>query len=265
MIKKIKYLFIIFFLFILINNVFSAQLTDFDIFVDVRSPNKGYVTETWNVEYNPDILNDKENFKEKIHLANIDLDKFVLIDPKLKPNIYLRNFSNVTINFDESKDTITINYEITDLLLQNYYETESEILWKFNENILRNLIVNNIYIISSNSRLTIKLYDPLIITDPLPKGELNRNTISWTSMSSNEIRLLAYEKKPPKPSFVLITSKDSNIFYYLILLFIIIILIILIFRKSLEKSIKQFVIKNSEIKPKKVKKEFVVESDFFDD
>jgi hypothetical protein len=265
MIKKIKYLFIILFLFILVNNVFSAQLTDFDIFVDIRSPNKGYVTEIWNVEYNPDVPDDKENFKEQIYLANIDLDKFKVIDPKLKPNIYLRNFSNVTINFDDSKDIITINYEITDLLLQNYYETESEILWKFNENILRNLIVNNIYIISSNSRLTIKVYDPLIITDPLPKGEVNRNTISWSSISSNEIRVLAHEKKPPKPSFVLITSQESNIFYYLILLFIIIILVILFFRKPLEKSVKQFVIKNSEIKPRRVKKEFVVDSDFFED
>jgi hypothetical protein len=260
-----KILLLLIFTLFIIPNIFSAKLTSFDIYIDIRGPEKAFITEEWRVEYDPTILNDKEKFKEDILLANIDLEKFVKIDPNLKPNIYLRNFSNVSIIFDESKDIISINYEISDLILQNYYETEAEILWKFNENLLRNLIVNNLYVIPSNSTLSIKVYDPLVIRDPNPKGTVEKNLISWSSLSSNEMKVLAYEKKPPKPSFIIVTSQDSDIFYYLILIFIVLLSIILIFKKPFEKSIKNFVIKNSVIKPKKQKKEFVVDSDFFED
>ncbi len=264
MIDKKVLLLIILTIFI-IPNIFSAKLTQFDIFIDIRGPEKAFITEEWRVEYDLTILNDKAKFKEEILLANIDLEKFKQIDPNLKPNIYLRNFSNVSIIFDETKDTININYEISDLVLQNYYETDAEILWKFNENILRNLIVNNLYVIPSNSTLSIKVYDPLVIKDPNPKGTVEKNVILWKSLSSNEIKVLAYEKKPPKPSFIIVTSQDSDIFYYLILIFIILLSIILIFKKPFEKSIKNFVVKNSVIKPKKQKKEFVIDSDFLED
>jgi len=260
-----KLIFIILIILFLIPSIYSAKLTDFDVLIDIRSPQKAYVTENWTVSYDSMVPNDKELFKRDILLANIDLTKTILIDPKIKPNVYLRDFSNISISFDEANDNIHITYEITGLLLQNYFETEDYILWSFNENILRNFVTNNLYVIPENSKLTIQVYDPLVIEDPIPVGNVNKNVIYWQGISSNEIKVLAYEKKPPKPSFVLVTSKESNLFYYLILVFIILIAIILIFKRPLEKSIIKFVINNSEIKPKKQKKEFVIDSDFFED
>lgn len=260
-----KLIFIFLIILFLIPNIYSAKLTDFDILIDIRSPQKAYITESWTVSYDSQVIDDKVLFKEKILLANIDLEKTVLIDPKIKPNIYLKDFSDISIGFDEANDKITMSYEISGLLLQNYYETEEDILWKFNENILRNFVTNNLYVISADSKLTIQVYDPLVIKDPIPVGTLEKNVIYWQGISSNEMKILAYEKKPPKPSFVIVTSNESNLFYYLILVFIILIATILIFKKPLENSIQKFVINNSEIKPKKQKKEFVVDSDFFDD
>ncbi len=249
----------------LIPNIYSAKLTNFDISIDIRGPQKAFVTETWVVEYDSQISNDKELFKQQLLLANIDLDKFVKIDPKLRPNIYLKNYSNVSIVFDETKDIININYEVPDLFLQNYYETDEYILWKFNENVLRNLVVNNLYVIPSFSRVIIQVYNPLIISDTNPTGEITKNIVVFNSLSSNELKVLAYEKKPPKPSFVIVGSSNSNIFYYLIIIFIIVLSIILIFKEPLSKAIKKFVINNSVIKPKKQKKEFVVDSEVFED
>lgn len=261
--KNIFYFLILFLIFQ--PAVYAVDLTNFDITVDVRSPQKAFVKEVWDVSYGSSNLEAREEFKQKILEANIDLDRFSEIHPNLRPNIYLRDFSKVTINFDESKDQITINYEITGVILQNFYETEDEILWKFNENILRNLITNNLYVVPSNSRLNIEIYNPLVITDISPDADYTRSLVSWTSISSNEIKLLAYEKKPPKPSFVLVRSEESDIFYYLILVFIILISIILIFKDTLEKSITRFVVKHSEIKPKGQRKEIVFEQDIFDD
>jgi hypothetical protein len=262
---KYKQLLIFFLVFLFASTVYSAEITNFNITIDIKSPDKAIIKEVWDVSYNPYIYNDKVNFKNQIIAANIDLDKFEEIDPRLKPNIYLNNFSNVSIIFDETKDQININYEISDLVLENFYETEDDILWKFNENLFRSLIVNNLYVIPSNSKLSIKVYDPLVFRDTNPKAEIVDNTLYWNSFSTNQIKVLIYEKKPPKPSFVIIGSSDSNIFYYLIIVFIILLSIILIFRDSLEKSIKNFVIKNSVIKPKKQKKEYLIDSELFED
>lgn len=260
-----KLLFIFLLTILLLPNIYSAKLTNFDVLIDIRGPQKAFVTETWVVGYDPLVLNDKENFKQQILLANLDLDKFSKIDPNLKPKVYLKNFSNVSIIFDETKDQININYEVSDLFLQNFYETDSEIIWKFNENVLRGFIVNNLYVIPSFSKLIIKVYDPLIINDTNPKGEISKNIVTFNSFSSNELKILVYEKKPPKPSFVIIGSSDSNLFYYLIIIFIILITIILIFREPLERAVNGFVVRNSVIKPKKQKKEFAIDSEFFDD
>jgi len=261
--KKLLVVFI--FLIFLLPSIYSAKLSDFDIAIDIRGSQKAFITENWTVEYDSFVADDKEKFKEAILSANVNLEKFIDIDTRLRPNVFLKNYSDVSIIFDDSKNIITINYEISDLVLENFYETEDDILWKFNENLLRNFIVNNLYVIPSSSKISITAYDPLIITDSNPKGDVERNKIVWNSLSSNEIKLLFYEKKPPKPSFVIITSQESNIFYYLVLLFIILLSIILIFRNPLEKAIKKFVIKNSVIKPKKQKREFLIDQDFFED
>ena len=262
---KYKQILVFFLILLFSSTVYSAEISNFNINIDVKSPQKAIIKEVWDITYNPYVYNDKEIFKNQIIEANIDLDKFESINPKLVPKIYLKNFSNVSIIFDETKDQIIINYEITDLILENFYETEDDILWKFNENLFRSLIVNNLYVIPSNSKLSLKIYDPLVFRDTNPKADILDNTLYWNSFSSNQIKVLIYEKKPPKPSFVLIGSSNSDIFYYLIIVFIILLSIILIFKEPLKKSIKAFVIKNSVIKPKKQKKEYLIDSELFED
>lgn len=265
--KKIYLNFFIIFLSLIfiLPTLHSAKLSSFDILIDIKSPTKAYITEVWDVEYDSTILNDKALFKEKIILANLDLDLFAAIDKNIRPKIFIKSFSNASIIFDETKDQININYEISDDMLTNFYETDSEIVWKFNEALMNCFVEKNLYIIPSYSKLTISAYGPLIVESTNPKGSIFKNEVVFNSFSSNEFKVLYYEKKPPKPSFLIISSENSNIFYYLIIIFVVLSLIFLLFKKQIEKSILKFVIRFSEIKPKKPKKEISIEQEFFDD
>ena len=241
-------------------SIHSAHLTDYKIDIKVTSPTTGHVIENWTIFYDPLDLEDLEDFKNSIIKANLNLDTLKKIDPNISPHIFFNKVNSVSIGFNELNNSVRIEYNITDQVLLKYFENDEEILWKFNDNLLRFFLLNDLYHISKESELTITLYDPLVIEDPVPEGEIIGNSIKWTGISSNELRLVAYEKKPPKPSFLFTNMFKNNIaFYFVFFILILCSVLILFFKPKLKKSIRAFVIKNSEIEREKVKK------DIFDD
>lgn len=241
-------------------NLHSAQLTDFKIDIKVTSPTTANIIENWMIFYDPLDLEDLENFKNAILQANLNLETLKKIDPNIRPHIFFNKVNSVSIGFNELNNSVRIEYDISDQVLLKYFENDEELLWKFNDNLLRYFLLNDLYRISKESELIITLYEPLVIEDPVPEGEIVGNSIKWNGISSNELRLVAYEKKPPKPSFLLTNIFKTNFAFYLVFLILILFSVfILFFKPKLKKSIRAFVIKNSEIKREKEKK------DIFDD
>ncbi len=239
----------------------SAKLGNYDISIFLDSPNSAHVVENWYIEYNYLNLKDLEQFKTNIFEASLDPSQLVAIDPNLKPHIYISKAPVFSIRFDDIKNIVTLDYIITDLVLINYFENKDEILWQFNSNLLNLFVLNDLYSISKDSDITIWFYDPLIIDDPAP-GKISDREIYLSGFSSNQLKILALEIKPPEPSFIALNvfkdMSQKGLYNYLIIIALLII-IVLVFRKKLKSYFKKFVISNSVIEPKKVRK------DFFDD
>ena len=121
-----------------------------------------------------------------------------------------------------------------------------------NENLFKDFTSNNLYHIPIDSYLIISVYSPLVIQDPVPQGIIEKTKLTWTGISSNELRLLALEKKPPKPSFAVSLEQQRITKTYIIIIIILIILTIIVMNKKTNKKIEKFVINHSEIKPAKI-------------
>jgi hypothetical protein len=240
---KLKNLFLLLFLLIIfIPNIYSAELVNYNIKIDVINPTQAQVLEIWQIDYNS--LEDLEQFKTNILKANLNLDKLQQVDSKLKPKVYINNFINVTVGFDDSENNVRIEY--------------------LNKNLLKNFISNDVYYIPKNSEITIKFYDFLSIEDSIPKGQIIDNSLRLSGVSSNELRILGYERKPPKPSFFLYGATNNSSFYYTVFILILLFIILLVFKEDFKRSIKRFVIKYSKITPEK-KKNDIFDSEFFED
>ena len=236
----------------------SAKLTDFNITINVTSPNSATVVETWNIIYNYADKQDFYEMKQKIINASLDLAKLQLIDPQITPHVYLNKFDDFKISFNDVDNTLRLEYDIPDLVLLNYFENDDQILWKFNENILKNFISNDLFYFPDTSKMSLVVYSPLVLEDPIPTGTITDNKLTWSGFTTNEIKVLALEKKPPKPSFVVSNIfKDMSpkgLYNYLIIIFLLVI-IVFIFKKRLRLIFKKFIIEHSYIEPKKPRKD----------
>jgi len=249
---------ILFSIIFILPGIHSAKITNYETSIYINGPQSTHVVENWYIETNPLYTSDLKTFKQRILEADLDPAKLILIDPNLRPHIYINIPTNFTIKFDDIKKTVTIEYTITDLAMINYFENNEEILWQFNSNMFNNFVINHLYSIPKESSLTISLYEPLTLDDSTP-GKIDDRKLILSGYSSNELKILALEKKPPKPSFFF-----TNVFgdmgqkgmYNYLLIVIVLIGIVFIFRKKLKSRLQKFVIKNSVIEPKKVKKEF---------
>lgn len=248
-----KTLLILLMVLFFINGISAAEINDFDIVIDVLSPNSAKITEKWKVNIAEE--NDLGSFKESILAANVDLIKLEEINPNLKPHIYINKFSKLSVEFDEINLIVKLEYSTEDLILIKYLDYEDQIIWKFNENLLSYFVESGLYHIPKTSKITVFINRPLVIGDVLPKGTLENNSIIWTGISTNEIRLLAIEKKIPEATFNVANFFNKvylkGTFYYSMIAIIFLILILLLFKKKVSKGIKSFVRKHSIIKPKK--------------
>jgi hypothetical protein len=258
-----------------ISNIFAAdflssnsekfEIVSFDVLLDINSPNNAKVIEYW--KFNFDSEQDIINFKEQIFAANINISKLKEINSELEPHVYINDYKNVKIGFDELEKVVRIEYTIEDLCLIQYLDYDNEIIWKLNENLFRHFVNNNLYDIPKDSYLKVKFYEPLIFGESLPAVEVNSSDlVSWTGVSSNELRLIVIEKKPPKPSFVISDFLDdkNNLKVFIIGSFILILLIIilLIFKDKFFKKINAFVIRHSKLNTRKSNSE-IINSQYF--
>jgi hypothetical protein len=265
--SKLQILILIVFIFsfcVNLNIVSASQVNSFDVELDILSPQSAKVVESWKFDF--DSQKDLMEFKDQILEINIDISKLKEINDKLEPHVYINGYNNVKIGFDEIKQTVTIEYYIEDLCLIKYLDYDNEIIWKLNENLFRDFVKNNLYSIPINSYLKVKLYEPLFFGEILPKADIKNDVLSWTGLSSNELRLIAIEKKPPKPTFVLFDLYNNEellkIFGYLVSILFIIILLGIIFKKKISKKIQSFVVRNSKIKTQKNMKD-IVDTEYF--
>ncbi|MFH0905971.1 MAG: hypothetical protein V1824_01380 [archaeon] len=233
---------------LVIAQVNALDLTSYKISVNVTSDSSAQIVENWIVTYKS--VNELENFKKDLISANIDLDRLSQINLKLAPHIYInRNNLNLkSVSYSTEENVVRIEYIIKDQCLIKYAEIEDKILWKLNENLFNYFIVNDLYYIPSDSQISISIYEPLKLEISVPSGKLEKNILIWSGISSNELRILAVEKEPPKPSFSIIGG-FSQIFKHtslsIVLLFLLVIIILyFIFRKNITKNIKRFVINN---------------------
>lgn len=237
----------------LINVVYSAEVKNFNISIEIISPTSAKITENWMVDAKDDA--DLISFKEKILQANVDLVQLEKIDPNLKPHIYINKFSKLTVEFDEINLIVKLEYLTDDLILIKYLDYKDQIIWKFNENLFRQFVESGLYHIPKESIAKIIVNSPLLIGDALPKGIQENGTIIWTGISTNELRLLVIEKKIPKATFNVSNFFNTvylrGTFYYAMMTIIFLILVLLLFKKKVSKNIKSFVRKHSIIKPKK--------------
>jgi len=243
---------------LILPSIHSAKLGNYEISIYINSPNSAHVIENWYIEYNYLNLKDLEQFKTRIMEANLDPTKLTAIDPNLKPHIYISQAPVPTIKYDDIKNIVTLDYSTNDQILINFFENQDEILWQFNSNLLNRFVLNDLYSIPKSSNITIWFYDPLTIDDPAP-GKIDARQLYLSGFSSNQLKILALELKPPLPSFIVLNMfKDMSqkgLYNYLIII-IILIIVMFIFRKRLRSGFKKFVISHSVIEPKKVKKDF---------
>ena len=260
-----KYYLVILSFLLIITNISALPLSDFEITVNIFSPSSSKVTENWVVNYQtPEELTE---FKERILKSSTDLTELQKINPDIKPHIYINQdkIKNRKISFDEVNAILRIEYDLEDHSLIKYLDYQEQIFWRFNENLFNQFVVNGLFSIPKSSKIVIELYNPLIIGDVSPQTNQTENTITWSGVSTNELKIIAIEKKPPKPTFVVsnIFSKDflNKSYFNILYVFLVIVLILLIFRNKVSSGIKKFITKHSVIKPRKQINE-IVDFDF---
>lgn len=252
---KSKHLLLLFTVLFLIMPVYAISLKNYEINIEIFSPESSKITETWIIEYNGEL--ELSNFKTEILKSSTNLSDLQKIDPEIKPHIYINqdNIENIKISFDEINAAIRIEYTLEDISIIKYLDYQDQIIWRFNDNFLRLFVVNGLYTIPKESLIKVTFYAPLIIGDVAPKAQLDNRTVIWSGISTNELKIIAIEKKPPKPTFVVsnIFSKDylNKSFFYVLYILFFIFLVLLIFRNKVKSEIKAFVIKHSVIKPRK--------------
>jgi len=260
-----KKILILFSLLFMLTSTYALSLGDYEIYVNLYSPNELKVTEYWAVKYNtPEQLSD---FQEKILKSSTDLTELQKINPEIRPRVFINKdkITNIKISFDEVKALLRIEYNLADAGLLKYLDYQDQIFWKFNENLFREFVVNGLFNIQKNSSITIIFYEPLIIGEVAPFANQSDRTIVWSGISSNELRIIAIEKKPPKPTFVFSNIFSENYlnrsYFYVLFIILAIILVLLIFRNKVTNGIKRFITKHSVIKPRKQINE-IVDFDF---
>jgi len=261
-----KYLLVILLVLFLSMPVYSAvSLKDFDISINISSPEKTTVRENWNVIY--ETQEDLADLKKEILSASLSLEKLENINPDINPHIYIdkKNIKGFTISFDEIDAQISMEYVLSDLSLIKFLDYQDQIIWKFNENLLNQFVISGVFNIPKDSQISITLYDPLTIGDVVPKSDITGRTIIWNGLSSNEVKILAVERKPPEPTFVIsnIFSKDylNKSYFNILFILLIIVLVLLVFRNKVSSGIKKVITKHSVIKPRKQINE-IVDFDF---
>lgn len=262
--KKIFLGLLLLFIIFISTNIYSYEIEKFDVTVEVKESNYAEIVEKWYFSFSSE--QDKINFKETILEANINPSMLEKIHPKIKPKIFINEYSGLKIGFDEINNFVRLEYNTKDVILIKYLDYENEIIWRFNDNLFRHFVSNNLYNIPSNSIIRIILEEQLIVGETSPKAIHNKQEMYWTGISSNELRLIAIEKKPPKPTFVISEIFDGfyltkNFVYYIFVLLILAV-VLLIFKKKVSKGIKGFVVKHSKIKPSKNRKE-IIDFDYF--
>lgn len=242
------------FLFLLMP-VYAVSLKNFDISINISSPEKATIIELWDVEVSSE--KDLSNFKNSILKNSSNLEELRKINLDLNPHIFIEesNIRNFAISFDDFAKKIRLEYTITDKCLINFLDYQDQIIWELNDHLFNQFIITGVFNIPTGSQISIALYDPLLIGDVVPTANITGRTILWGGSSSNEIRLLAIEKKPPKPTFVFsnLFSKDylNKSYFTVLFILLIIVLILLVFKNKVSSGIKKFVTKHSVIKPRK--------------
>jgi hypothetical protein len=257
--KKILFGMLLLFLIFISTNISAYEIEDFEVTVVVKESNSAEITEKWFVSFLT--AQDKENFKRNLLEANINVDMLEKISSKLKPKVYINDYSGLKIGFDEINDFVRLEYVIKDVVLIKYLDYENEIIWRFNDNIFRNFVSNNLYNVPSTSKLKIVLEEPLVVGETSPKANHEKQEAYWTGISSNELRLIAIEKKPPKPTFVISSIFEgfylTKHFFYFVVVLLGLLVVLLVFKKKVSKNIKKFVIKHSKINPSKNRKDII--------
>ncbi len=257
--KKIILVFLFMFVLFFSGSINAYEINNFDITISVTESHSAKVIEKWVVDFSSET--DKMTFKQSIQAANINPSMLEKIDSKIKPKIFINDYSDLKVGFDEINNFVRLEYSISDLVLIKYLDYDNEVIWRFNDNLFRYFVSNNLYNIPSYSYIRIVLKEPFIVGETSPKASLSNNTISWTGISSNELRLIALEKKPPKPTFVIADLFEgfylSKNFNYFALVLLLLVVTLLVFKKRLSKTIKNFVIKNSKIDSSKKRKDVV--------
>ncbi len=262
---KTRWLLVFLLLALSLAPVYSLSLDSFDISVDISAPTTSKVTEIWHVTYKD--ASEQESFKQQILNSSTALTELQKINPDIKPHIFINQdkIKNIKISFDELDSSLRIEYTLEDTALLKYLDYQDQVIWMFNENFFRQFVVNGLFNIPKGSQIRVSLYEPLTIGDVAPKAQQDGRTVVWTAISTNELKIIAIEKKPPKPTFVVsnIFSKEylNKSFFYVLYILLFIILVLLIFRNKVATGIKSFVVKHSVIKPRKQINE-IVDFDF---
>lgn len=259
-----KYLLVGIIVFFLLMPVYSFSLKNFDISVNISEPEKATIIELWEVDATNKELSD---LKENILKNSVNLEELAKLNPDISPHIFIdsKNIRNFTISLDDIDATIRLEYIINEMCLISFLDYQDQIIWELNNQLFNQFVINGLFNIPNGAKISISLYEPLTIGDVVPLAEITGRTILWESSSSNDIRLLAIEKKPPKPTFVIsnLFSKDylNKAYFNVLFILLIIFLVLLIFRNRVNKGIKKFITKHSVIKPRKQINE-IVDFDF---
>lgn len=239
----------------LLTPVYAVSLKNFDISINVTSPEKATIVEIWDVDVSSE--KDLSDFKHAILKNSSNLEELRKINPDLNPHIFIdeKNIRNLAVSFDDLEKKIRLEYIITDKCLNMFLDYQDQIIWELNNHLFSQFIITGVFNIPTGSQISVILYDPLLIGDVVPNAKITGRTILWGGSSSNEIRVLAIEKKPPKPSFVFsnLFSKDylNKSYFTVLFILLIIVLILLIFKNQVSSGIKKFITKHSVIKPRK--------------
>jgi len=257
--KKFSMVFLLLFIIFISVNISAFEITSFDITVNVKEPEHAIITERWNISFYSNYS--KSQFKNRILEANISPQLLEQIDIRLRPKIYINEYYDLKVGFDEVNDFVSLEYSTDDVMLIKYLDSENDIIWKFNDGVFRYFVSTNLYVVPSGSILRISLEEPFIVGETAPKATESQRTVYWTGISSNELRLIAIEKKPPKPTFVVSSIFEGiylkEYFTYFVFALLAIVIVLLIFKKRISRGIKKFVVKHSKITSSKNRKEVI--------
>lgn len=252
-----KKLFLVLGLLLLTLNVNAIEVINLEINIDMDETGYAVITENYNLQFISPFEKNDFNVEAIANSSSVsawqaDYEFFLAHFAKNAESI---NSSSIT--YDNEAQRLTFEYKLKEPLANLIEQEQRSDLFEINDREFFAFNESGTIAIPSNTEIRINFPSNTQINgDELPaKAVITGNSILLTEIQSNSLNISYTILKPIAPTVLKLFEGISNIYVILGPILVLVLLVVVIRRKSIEKTIEDYLVDHSEIKSRAPKEE----------